>query len=145
MLKIGAYLNFIIAAGHMVALFFLDTAFHYYGIDGIMGKIAEYGTLLPYLITVGLACVFVLSGLYALSAAGYIRKLPLLWTGVFCIAATYLLRAVWGLFSMASDGVWDFKGLSAFAVSELVGLLYLMGGVKGWKTSEEHERSKRFQ
>ena len=35
MLKIGAYLNFIIAAGHIAALFFLDAAFRYYGIDGL--------------------------------------------------------------------------------------------------------------
>lgn len=132
MLKIGAYLNFLIAAGHVAALFFLDAAFRYYGIDGMMNTIAGYGAALPYLITVCLICAFVVCGLYALSAAGCIRKLPLLWTGAFGIAAAYLLRAIWGLFSMAGDGVWDFKGLSAFAVSALVGMLYLLGGIKAF-------------
>lgn len=137
LLYLGACLNFIIAAGHVAALFFLDAAFRYYGIDGIMDRIAAYGATLPYLITVGLICAFVVCGLYALSAAGCIRKLPLLWTGVFFIATAYLLRAVWGLGSMASNGVWDFKGLSAFAVSALVGLLYLVGGLKAYRRKTE--------
>ena len=136
-LVIGACLNFIIAAGHVAALFFLDAAFRYYGIDGIMDTIAEYGAALPYLITIGLICAFVVCGLYALSAAGYVRKLPLLWTGVFAIATVYLLRALWGVVSMVSDGIWDFKGISAMAVSGIVGLLYLFGGLKARFTKTE--------
>lgn len=130
MLRLGAYLNFLIAAGHVAALFFLDAAFRYYGIDGIMHAIASHGAALPYLITVALIAVFVVCGLYALSAAGRIRRLPLLWTGVFGIAAAYLLRALWGLLAMAASAVWDFRGLSAFALSALVGTLYLIGGIQ---------------
>ena len=130
MLKMGACLNFIIAIGHIAALFFLDAAFRYYGIDGIMNTIADYGTAIPYLITIGLICTFVVCGLYALSAAGCMKRLPLLWTGVFTIATIYLLRAAWGVFSMASNGFWNFKGLSAFFISALVGMLYLVGGLK---------------
>lgn len=136
MLKIGAYLNFLIAAGHVAALFFLDAAFRYYGIDGIMSTIADYGAALPYVITVGLICAFIVCGLYALSAAGCIRKQPLLWTGVFAIAAVYLLRAVWGCVGMASDGVWDFKGISASGVAGITGMLYLLGGLKAYKKKE---------
>lgn len=130
MLKIGAYLNFIIAAGHIAALFFLDAAFRYYGIDGIMNRIAEYGAALPYLITMGLVCAFIVCGLYALSADGRIRKLPLLWTGIFCIAGVYLMRTVWGIVSMAANGIWDFKGISAMAAAGIIGLCYLLGGLK---------------
>lgn len=129
-LTVGAYLNFIIAAGHIAALFFLDAAFRYYGIDGIMEKIAGYWATLPQLITICLVVAFIICGLYALSAEGRIKRLPMLWTGIFGIAGAYLLRAIYGIISMACSGIWDFKGLSAFVVAALVGLLYLIGGIK---------------
>lgn len=131
MLSTGAVLNFIIALGHIVCLFFLDTAFQFYGIDGVMNDIAgQYGACVPYLITVILVCGFTVFGLYGLSADGAIRRLPLLWAGVFGIASLYLLRALWGVYTMVSTDTYMFKSISSAVVSSLIGLLYLCGGIK---------------
>lgn len=131
MLRTGAILNFIIALGHIVCLFFLDAAFQFYGIDGIMNDIAwQYGTYVPYLITVVLVCGFTVFGLYGLSADGVIRRLPLLWVGVFGIASLYLLRAFWGAYTMVSTDTYMLKNISSAVISGLIGLLYLCGGIK---------------
>ena len=86
MLLLGAILNFVLAVGHLICLFFLDVAFKFYGIDGMMNEIASHGACLPYVITVVVAGCFALCGFYALSAAGKIRRLPLLWLGIFFVA-----------------------------------------------------------
>lgn len=134
MLRTGAILNFIIALGHIVCLFFLDTAFQFYGIDGIMNDIAgQYGACVPYLITVVLVCGFTVFGLYGLSADGVIHRLPLLWFGVFGIALLYLLRAFWGVYTMVSTDTYMLKSISSAVISSLIGLLYLCGGIKKQK------------
>lgn len=76
MLRVGAVLNFLLAAGHFAALFFLDEAFRFYEIDGIMNGMASICAALPYLITVALVGSFTVAGIYSLSASGSIRKFP---------------------------------------------------------------------
>lgn len=100
MLRVGAVLNFLLAAGHFAALFFLGEAFRFYEIDGIMNKIANHGAALPYLITIALVGGFAVSGFYSLSASGSIRKLPF---EKFIISAIFFVfagRAIVGAISL---------------------------------------------
>ena len=78
MLKTAAVLNFLLAAGHVLCLFRLDAAFRLYRIEPFMDRLAALWPPIPYLITLGVACGLTVCGLYALSAAGAIRPLPLL-------------------------------------------------------------------
>ena len=77
MLKTAAVLNFLLAAGHVLCLFRLDAAFRLYRIEPFMDRLAALWPPIPYLITLGVACGLTVCGLYALSAAGAIRPLPL--------------------------------------------------------------------
>lgn len=89
---------------------------------------------LPYAITIVVAVIFFVFGLYGLSAAGKIKELPLLKLGVFGIAAIYLLRGISGVIvNMAFEPVflWYHLLYSVFALT--IGLLYLLGGLKKWK------------
>lgn len=100
MLRVGAVLNFLLAAGHFAALFFLGEAFRFYEIDGIMNKIASHGAALPYLITVALVGGFTVAGIYSLSASGSIRKLPFekfVISAIFFVSAS---RAIMGAISL---------------------------------------------
>ena len=82
MLKTGAILNFLVAAGHLACLPWLYPVLSIYRIDGIMETLAlRYGAAIPYLLTVAIAFIFAVFGLYGLSGAGIIRRLPLLETG----------------------------------------------------------------
>ena len=95
-LRLGAVLHFIIAIGHIGCLFALDEAFEAYGIKEIMHNIVFCQVWILYALTIGLALAFALAGLYALSATGDIRRLPLTRTAIIVIIVLYSLRALAG-------------------------------------------------
>ena len=76
-LRLGAILHFIIAIGHVACLFFLEEAFKAYDILDEMTSMCFGHTWLLYALTITLALAFTVVGLYALSAAGDIKRLPL--------------------------------------------------------------------
>lgn len=124
MLKTGAILNFLIAAGHLACLPWLYPVLSIYRIDGIMETLAlRYGAAIPYLLTVAIASIFAVFGLYGLSGAGVIRRLPLLETGIYTIATLFLLRAVAEMAVTGHAPLADSTGALA-----AVGTLYLLGG-----------------
>lgn len=130
MLKLGAILNFILAIGHLACLPWLYEAFAVYGIDGMMREMGVNCAALPYIITVALTVCFTLCGVWALSAAGVIRRMPLLWLGIFTISAVFLFRAGFGLYFMLLNHTAGFPELSAAIAAGFIGLLYLIGGLK---------------
>ena len=95
-LRLGAVLHFIIAIGHIGCLFALDEAFEAYGIKDIMHNMVFGQVWILYALTIGLALAFALAGLYALSATGDIRRLPLTRTAIIVIIVLYSLRALAG-------------------------------------------------
>lgn len=133
LLKTAAALLFLLAAGHLVCLFRLDDAFRLYGIEPFMRRLAEHGSALPYLATAGVAAGLAGCGLYALSAAGCVPRLPLLRTGTYAIAAVFLLRAAAGTARMAADGAFPATEWTAVVVSGLIGALVLTGGIRARK------------
>lgn len=128
MLKTGAILNFLIAAGHLACLPWLYSVLRVYRVDGVMETLSiRYGAAIPYLLTVAIAFIFAVFGLYGLSGASVIRRLPLLETGIYTIATLFLLRAVAGVAEMAVTGHAPLAD-STGALAAAVGTLYLLGG-----------------
>ncbi|MDD2952647.1 MAG: hypothetical protein PHC95_05725 [Parabacteroides sp.] len=121
------------AIAHVLCMPWLDAAFRLYGINEQMNQIASYGGYWPYVITLVIAACFALCGLYALSAEGSIRKLPLLWLGIFTIAVVFLFRAGIGCYWMFDRGQYPMTDLSSVAISGGIGLLYLLGGIQKLK------------
>lgn len=105
-LRLGAVLHFIIAIGHTVCLFALDKAFDAYGIKEFMHNMVRGHVWMLYALTVGIAIAFTLAGLYALSASGDIRRLPLTRTAIIVIIVLYGLRALIGGWSCVVDFRW---------------------------------------
>ena len=135
-LRFAAVLNFILAGGHIAVMPWLDTAFRIYGIDRLMNGIAAHGAALPYIITAAIASCFALCGLYALSADGAIRRLPMLWPGVFFVSAVFLLRAAIGIIIMTNSGQYPLTDSLSAIVSSVIGLLYLAGGAERIRSAE---------
>ena len=135
MLKIGAALNFILAIGHVLCLFCLDAAFRLYRIEPIMDRLAARWSPIPYLITLGVACGLAVCGLYALSAAGTIRPLPLLRPAVYTIGVVFALRGLAGFIAMGISGSFPPADLSAAVIAGTIGTLYLAGGIRTFQTS----------
>ena len=88
LLRIGANLHFAVAVGHLACLFFLEYAFRAYGIEDVMMQLCGGHVWMLYAFTVMLAVGFAIAGLYALSAAGDIRRLPLLRLVIWLVAIT---------------------------------------------------------
>ena len=105
-LRLGAILHFIIAIGHVACLFALDEAFDAYGIKDVMHNMVFGHVWMLYALTICLALAFTLAGLYALSATGDIRRLPLTRTAIIVIIVLYSLRALAGGWACVVDFNW---------------------------------------
>ena len=124
-LRLGAILHFIIAIGHIACLFFLEEAFKAYDILDVMTNMCFGQTWLLYALTIALALAFTVAGLYALSAAGDIKRLLLQQLVIIAIVVVYSIRSTLGLGSL----VWDFSWLKLFSslTPALVAWCYLPG------------------
>lgn len=128
----GAILNFIIAAGHIAALFFLDWAFEFTGIADNIEKYAWISPWMHYGATLLVAILFVLMGIYGLSGARVVRKMPLLKPGIILITIIYIGRGVLGLaYEILSQEQW-MNGIVFACLALLIGLCYLSGGLWRW-------------
>ena len=105
-LRLGAVLHFIIAIGHLGCLFALDKAFDAYGIKDIMYDLVSGHVWMLYALTICLVLAFALAGLYALSASGDIRRLPLTRTAIIVIIVLYSLRTLAGGWACVVDFNW---------------------------------------
>ena len=137
MLKLGGYINIVIAIGHIVGLFWANKMFEVTGISKEMTELSQAHSSLPYLLTIFVAIVFFIFGLYGLSADNRFRKLPFLKPVIFLIASIYLLR---GLGELIGDKIQGTNSTtetiySIFALT--IGLLFLIGGLKKWKRTTE--------
>ena len=140
MLKLGAYINFLIAIGHIVGLFWADKMFEVTGIGKEMTELAQTHFSLPYLLTIFVAIMFFIFGLYGLSADNKFRKLPFLKLGIFTIAGIYLLRGIGELiFDMEMQQANQFSEITYSLFAIFIGLLYLIGGLKKWKMKHENK------
>jgi len=91
-----------------------------------------------------MAVVFGVFGLYALSGAGLIRRLPLLWAGLLGISCVYTLRGLMmipqlliltGILS-SSETIGP-QSLASSLVSLFIGLVYFVGTL-GVRRSPDH-------
>lgn len=128
----GAILNFIIAAGHIAALLFLDWAFEF---TGIVDNIKKYSWISPWMhygATLLVAILFILMGIYGLSGARVMRKLPLLKPGIVLITIVYIVRGILGLaYEILSQEQW-INGIVFACIALFVGLCYMSGGLWRW-------------
>ena len=107
--------------------------YRFFGAGEAMAQAAERGSVMPALVTAGIAAILLVWALYALSGAGAIRRLPLLRTGLVLIAAIYLLRAL----LLVPTLLLKPQFVDSFAVwSSLIvfvyGLAYAIGTWRAW-------------
>lgn len=133
-LKLGGYINILITIIHILSLFNAEYFFEITGVGAEMRRNAEIHQYLPYGMTIFVAVIFFIFGLYGLSGAGKIKELPLLKIGIFAVAAIYLLRGIVGLVVntfFETTFHWHHLLFSLCALG--IGLLYLLGGLDKWK------------
>ncbi|WP_062058825.1 hypothetical protein [Aquimarina longa] len=132
MLKIGGYINIIIALSHIIGLIWAKKMFEITGIGKEMFEIAQTHFLLPYIITILVAIVFFIFGLYGLSADHKLRKLPFLKLGIFIISGIYIFRGLGELIAAPIQDKNEPLEMIYSIIALIIGLLFLVGGLKKW-------------
>jgi len=135
--KTGGILSFAVALLHLVIIFAGAPAYRYFGAGEEMAAAAESGSAFPAVLTLVLAVVFAVWGLYALSGAGVIRRLPLLRVALILIGAVYTLRGITvfqQIFQTAtSSAKVEPRDIVFSLVSLGIGLAYLTGTAANWR------------
>jgi hypothetical protein len=131
----GAICSFLAAILHLACIIFGASWYRFMGAGENMAQMAEQGLLEPILISLFIAGVLTVWGLFALSGAGVILRLPLLKTALSAITAVYLLRGIGGFYFTLypiggnSSEFWLWSSLICFGF----GLVYLIGLKQVWK------------
>ncbi len=123
------------AAGllHLACIVIGASWYRLFGAGEEMALLAEQGSLIPTVITLFIALILFTWSAYALSAAGLIRRLPLMRIALILIAAIYLLRGIGGLFFITKSGenTPEFMLWSSL-ICIIFGLFYVVGLRQKW-------------
>jgi len=125
----GGTASFALAALHVLIIAIGPPAYLYFGRPDL-AEAAEWGSLLPPLVTGGIIFLLSVWGVYGYSGARLIRQVPLLRTGLVTVSVIYLAR---GLVLLADFSRWvageDYPPRQAVfsATALFVGLCYALG------------------
>ena len=124
-----------VAALHLGIVAAGAPAYAYFGAASLV-PLVERGSPLPALLTIGIAILVSLCGLYALAGAGRIRPLPLLRPALAVVTTVYLLRGVLIVpevlaFAAQRAGL-PLRELGFSAFSLALGVVHALGLLRAW-------------
>ncbi len=124
-LRAGGWANILIGVGHWVAMVRLREISEWVG--GPLVDRPGVFMLVPYALTLGAGCIFIIFGLYALSAVGDVRRLPYSTPVVVFVCWIFLLRGLGGTGLGGFIEDIDVKNLAFSSIALVVGALYALG------------------
>lgn len=132
LLGLAGLLSSAVALLHVVMVPIGTPTYRYFTAPESLVRLSEQGSPLPALVTLGLAGIFAVWGLYGFSGAGLIRRLPLLKAGLAGIGAIYIGRGLL-LLPQVTGHYEPTRGLAFSAASLAIGSLYLIGLARSWE------------
>lgn len=132
-LVIGGLLSAVAAMLHLAVILGGPDWYRFFGAGEKMARMAGQGSIVPTLITIGIATVLAVWAAYAFAGAGLIPRLPLMRTALVMISAVYLLRGLVLIPALALNpgGVTPFVIWSSVIVL-VYGLAYAVGTWIAW-------------
>ncbi|MFW8591952.1 hypothetical protein ACOI22_14175 [Glaciecola sp. 2405UD65-10] len=133
LLIIAACLSFFAALLHIACIFGGPDWYRFFGAGENMAQMAANGDSYPTIATLVISSVLIVWGLYGLSGAGLLFKLPFLKTCLVLITAVYLLRGLAGLILpfITDHPAIHHNSITFWMVSSVVcciyGIFYLLG------------------
>ncbi len=91
---VGGWLSLLAAMLHLAVITGGPDWYRFIGAGEEMAVAAERGSWMPALVTLAIAAILAVWGLFAFAGAGRIRRLPLLRTALVAIATIYLVRGL---------------------------------------------------
>ena len=111
--------------------------YRFFGAGETLARLVEDDSILPTIVTTGIATVLFIWGLYAYSGAGLIRPLPFLNTVLVSVSAIYLIRGLALLPAMIFMEtlvdpflIWSSIVSAIFGLSYALGIIKLMYGIE---------------
>jgi len=136
-LIVGGVANLLIGLLHVVIIFVGESAYRYFGAGEEMARWAAEGSVVPPLVTALIVLVFVVFGLYGLSGADRIRKLPLRKAVLIVVSIVFTVRGLLMIqfiyWAISPDYEVDIKDMIFTLVAITIGILYFYGTVRRWK------------
>jgi hypothetical protein len=133
-LVVGGLLSLAAAILHLACIVGGPDWYRFFGAGEPIAQAAERGSLVPPLLTLGIASVLALWAAYAFAGAGLIRRLPLMRVALVAISAIYLLRGAM-FFMPATFNRPDLSPAFMFWSSLIVliyGIVYAVGTWRAW-------------
>lgn len=132
-LKVAAGLSFFMAICQTVISLFPAAAAYFQAPPPLLENRMQL-----FLVGEGAALILVIFGLYALSGAGSIRRLPLLRLGLIGISSLYLLRGLFFILDVLIilgilEGEILVQGIISTIVFLAAGIAYAVGTALNWK------------
>src|SRR5512140_2798553 len=134
LLFLGAMANFALALLHIGIILVGPRAFLYFGASGLAQQ-ASRGSPLPDILTLILAVIFIGCGVYALSGAGILPRLPWPRAALLLISFVYLLRGAIVIFDVLRailGAAYPLRQTVFSLVALLIGLVLLAGTIQRW-------------
>lgn len=131
-LLFAAVADFLIAALHVAIIAVGPAAYLYFGAVGLATRAGEDPTG-PALMTLGVTAIFVAWGCYALSAARFVRHLPLVRAVLAVVSLLLILRGLVVIPDLArlfAGAGYPVRQTVISAVALVVGILHLPGTVR---------------
>lgn len=129
-LFVGGLMNIIFGFVHVAIVFLGPWAYEYFGAGYEMTQMAREGSLIPPLVTLFIAGIFWIFGLYGLSGSGRYRQLPLMVPVLWVIAIVYTLRGLFIIpqfFMQPENTTLPANDYIYSAVALFIGFCYLAG------------------
>ncbi|QEY12137.1 hypothetical protein [Cellvibrio sp. KY-YJ-3] len=121
------------ALAHIGCIIFGADWYRFFGAGEQMAQMAEAGDWYPAVVTSVIVIFLAIWSLYALSAAGVIRRLPLLRLALCLIASLFLIRGISFVMLMP---MFPENSLTFWLVSSgiclMIGILYAVGTYQQW-------------
>jgi len=139
--------NYLITAGilsciaslaHIAIIFGGPDWYRFFGAGEGMAIMAEKGLIKPTLITIFIATVLFVWGLYAFSATGLLPKFPFLKFCLIVITCVYLFRGLAGLIALFFPEISYVKELGisfllwSSLICSLIGIIHMIGLTQVW-------------
>jgi hypothetical protein len=134
-LTVAAAMSLLLAVLHVAMIPFGAEAYDYFTAPARMIEMARVGSLLPALMTLLVACVFAVFGLYALSAADRGPWVPQRRIILIGISGIYLLRGVVvvpQLLMFMNTSEVPLRALVFSLIALAIGIVYTVGTALRW-------------
>ena len=137
-------LSMVAALLHVAVIFGGPDWYRFFGAGEELAQMAEDGKFYPIIVTLFITSILIGWGLYALSGAGLILRLPFLRSCLVLIAAVYCIRGAYGPFIplLVSTPYVEDLGIAFWfwssAICMSIGLLHLWGVKRNWSSLSQN-------